>query len=355
MELFDSKIKSSPRWASFENPAGERGAGGICNNGAKGSPSKVIRSGDDCLLMHAKGSGVVRRIWAALDKYTDTEVLENLYILMSWDGSDSPAVECPLAEFFGFGLSKMCSFDSELFSSPEGRSFVSFVPMPFYREAKIVLSNRSKRDILFFYDVEYTLEHLEKGSALYFHAIRRRESPNALGVPYTILPKLHGRGRYLGTSFGVITDTENYKNTWFGEGEVKFFLDGDNEFPTLCGTGTEDYIGDGWGQGVFVTWTEGCLIASNGEYSFYRWHTVDPICFQSDIEVTIDVMGNGTRETVSGFQKHGIPLLVTAVAGVCVYDPASPHIVGDGDPQDSVLFFRQDDYRSVAYFYLDRP
>lgn len=355
MELYDANNLSSPRWASFENPTGEPGRGGLSNNGAKGSPSRIIKSGEDCVLMQVKGSGVVRRIWAALDKYTDSDTLEHLYVLMCWDGIDVPAVECPLAEFFGFGLSKIRPFDSELFSSPEGRSLVSFVPMPFYSEAKIVLSNRSDREVLFFYDVEYTLEHIEEGSALYFHAIRRRESPNSLGVPYTVLPRVNGKGRYLGTSFGVITDTERYKDTWFGEGEFKIFLDGDRELPTLCGTGTEDYIGDGWGQGVFANRTEGCLVASGGEYSFYRWHTLDPICFNSDIEVKIDVIGNGTREVVSGLQKGGIPLIVTFVAGVGVYNPGEPYLIDDGDPLDSVLFFRQDDYRSVAYFYLDRP
>ena len=355
MELYDANNLSRPRWASFENPSAEPGCGGISNNGAKGSPSKIIKSGDNCVLMHTEGSGVVRRIWAALDKYLDTDTLERLNILMYWDGSDVPAVDCPLAEFFGFGLSKIRAFDSELFSSPEGRSLVSSVPMPFYTEAKITLSNMSDRDVLFFYDVEYTLEHLEKGSALYFHAISRRESPNILGVPYTVLPKTYGRGRYLGASFGVLTDIDKYKDTWFGEGEVKIFLDGDDGSPTLCGTGTEDYIGDGWGQGVFANRTEGCLVAAAGEYSFYRWHTFDPICFQSDIKVVIDVIGNGSREIVSGFQKKGTPLLVTTVAGERVYEPGVPYMIGDGDPDDSVLFFRQDDYRSVAYFYLDRP
>lgn len=355
MELYDANITSRPRWASFENPTGSPGEGGKSNNGAKGSPSKTVKSGTDCVLMSSDGPGIVRRIWAALDKYTDPDVLERLYIVMFWDGSDIPAVECPIAEFFGHGLSLIRSFDSALFSSPEGRSFVSNFPMPFYTDAKIVLSNRSDFDVLFFYDVEYTLEPIERGSALYFHALRRREFQNVLGRPFTVLPRISGRGRYLGTSFGVITDTDRYKNTWFGEGAIKFYLDGDREFPTLCGTGTEDYIGDGWGQGEFANRSEGCLVASDGKYSFYRWHVEDPICFLTDIEVTIDVIGNGNREVVSGLQKEGIPLLVASVAGVGVYVPGETYLIGDGDPRDSVLFFRQDDYRSVAYFYLDRP
>lgn len=355
MALYDTNHDSLPRWASFENPDAEPGAGGKANNGAKGSASKVIMPGDNVVLMHAEESGVVRRIWAALDKYTDPDVMRNLYILMYWNGSAEPAVECPLADFFAFGLAELRPFDSELFSSPEGRSLNCFIPMPFYTEAKIVLSNRSDKNVLFFYDVEFTLEPVE--NALYFHAFWNREAPNALGKPYTILPRVYGYGRYLGTSFGVITDKEKYGCTWFGEGEVKFYLDGDGEYPTLCGTGTEDYIGDGWGQKTFCNRTQGCIIADEeaGKYSFYRWHTVDPIYFQKDLKVEIQVMGNGTRAEVSEIQKKGVPLLVAHIAGENVYDPEKPYVIGDGCESDSVLFFRQDDWSSVAYYYLDRP
>ena len=355
MNYYDKKNDSFPRWASFENPDALPGNGGQANNGAKGSPSRVILSGTDIVLMHAEESGVIRKIWCALDKYTDLEVMRNLYVLMYWDGAERPAVECPLADFFGFGLAKMCAFDSELFSSPEGRSLNCFVPMPFYKAARIVLSNRSDKNVLFFYDVEFTLEPVE--NALYFHAFWNREAPNKLGCPYTILPKIIGHGRYLGTSFGVVTDKEKYGNTWFGEGEIKFYLDGDRDLPTLCGTGTEDYIGDGWGQGAFAHRTQGCPIADEklGEYSFYRWHTLDPIYFHKDIKVEIQVMGNGSRKDVSEMQKRGVPLLVTVAAGTPVYDPDKPYIIGDGFEGDSMLFYRQDDYSSVAYYYLDRP
>jgi len=355
MALYDTNHDSRPRWASFENPDAEPGAGGKANNGAKGSASKVIMPGDNVVLMHAEESGVVRRIWAALDKYTDIEVMRNLYIEMYWDGCETPAVECPLADFFAFGLAEIRPFESELISSPEGRSLNCFIPMPFYSKAKIALSNRSDKNVLFFYDVEFTLEPVK--DALYFHAFWKREAPNALGKPYTVLPRVQGHGRYLGTSFGVITDKEKYGGTWFGEGEIKFYLDENGDYPTLCGTGTEDYIGDGWGQKTFAHRTQGCLIADedSGRYSFYRWHTIDPIYFQKEIEVKIDVIGNGCRREASDMQKDGVPLLVTAVAGEPVFDPEKPYIIEDGYEGDSVLFCRQDDYSSVAYFYLDRP
>jgi len=355
MNLYDSNKLSLPRWASFENPEALPGCGGKINNGAKGAPSKVILSGDDVVLLHIEGQGVVRKIWAALDKYTYPDVLRNIFILMYWDGAILPAVECPFADFFALGLAEVHPFESELFSSPEGRSFNCFVPMPFYKCAKIVLSNRSDQNILFFYDIEFTLEPVQ--NALYFHAFWNREAPNNLCTPYTVLPKTEGHGRYLGTSFGVRTDVEKYGHTWFGEGEIKFYLDGDKDYPTLCGTGTEDYIGDGWGQKTFSHRTQGCIIADDeaGKYSFYRWHTVDPIYFQSDIVVNIQVMGNGSRKDVMKMQKEGVPLRVTVAAGEHVYDPEKPYIIDEGYYGDSVLFYRQDDYSSVAYFYLDRP
>lgn len=353
MNLFDANINSKPRWASFENPDAKPGAGGTANNGAKGSPSKIICAGRDEILMHAESSGVIRRIWAALDKYTDPDVMKSLYIIMYWDGENAPAVEVPLADFFTFPLGVPVPFESELMSSPEGRSLCCFIPMPFYKSAKIVLSNRSASDVLFFYDVEFTLEPVE--DALYFHASYNREAPVALAEPYTILEKVSGHGRYLGTSIGVEVDAAKYGKTWFGEGEIKFYIDGDTEYPTLCGTGTEDYIGDGWGQNTFAHRTQGCTVADGAKYAFYRWHTVDPIYFQRDLKVEIQVMGNGTRREAKKMQQDGVPLAVTVAAGEPVYDPSCSYVIGDGDDDDSILFFRQDTYCSVAYYYLDKP
>ena len=52
----------------------------------------------------------------------------------------------------------------------------------------------------------------------------------------------HGRGHYVGTYLAWGVNSPG----WWGEGEVKFYLDGDAEFPTICGTGTEDYFGGAW-------------------------------------------------------------------------------------------------------------
>ena len=355
MNLYDANKVSQPRWASFENPDALPGEGAKTNFGAKGRPARVIGAGETVTLMHAEGSGVVRRIWITVDDRKSAS-LRSIVLRMYWDGAKKPAVECPIGDFFGFGLAGMTPYQSELFSSPEGRSFNCFIPMPFYESALITFTNENDHGVMLFYDVDFTLEPLERGRALYFHAWWNRENPTTLGREYTILDKVSGHGRYLGTSVGVMANTELYGTTWFGEGEVKMYMDGDVH-PTLCGTGTEDYIGDAWGQGPYANMTQGCLEGSfeTGRFQFYRWHTPDPIYFQKDMRVTIHNMGNGLNKQVRALQEKGVPLLVTNVWLDGVYDPEKPYMLSDEDERDGVNFYRQDDYCSVAYFYLDRP
>ena len=355
MSLYDANRASRPRWASFENPDAQPNEGAKLNRGAKGRPAIVLDAGETVTLMRAQGSGVVRRIWITISD-RESAALRSVVLRMYWDGAEKPAVECPIADFFGFGLASMTPYQSELFSSPEGRSFNCFVPMPFYTGAKITLENGNDRGFMLFYDVDFTLEPLEAGKALYFHAWWNRENPTVLGREYTILAPVRGHGRFLGASVGVRANTALYGATWFGEGEVKMYLDGD-EHPTLCGTGTEDYIGDAWGQGPFVNMTQGCLEGSfeTGRFQFYRWHTVDPIYFQQDLRVTIHNMGNGSIEQVKALQDSGAPLIVTNLFLDNVYDPDRPYVLTGREERGGVNFYRQDDYCSVAYFYLDRP
>ena len=356
MNLFDANRSSLPRWASFENPDALPHEGAKVNRGAKGCPAKVIKAGETVTLMHAESSGVVRRIWLTVDRRSPAE-LRRIVLRMYWDGSEKPAVECPLADFFGFGLANMTSYQSELFASPEGRSFNCFIPMPFYTGAKITFTNENECGVGLFYDVDFTLEPLEAGKALYFHAFWNRELPTQLGREYTALPRVEGHGRYLGASFGVQANTALYRDTWFGEGEVKVYMDGDTDHPTLCGTGTEDYIGDAWGQGPFVNRYTGCLEGdfNTGRFSFYRFHCVDPIYFQTDARVTIHAMGNGIKEKVKAIQDSGAPMIVTNQDLNGVYDPDHPYVITDESPETGYNFYRQDDFCSVAYFYLDRP
>jgi hypothetical protein len=196
------------RWASPENPTGAKGRGGQANGGRKGAPTIAIRAGESAVLAEASGtSGTVRRIWMTFwDR--SPRMLRSLRIDMYWDGAKTPAVSAPLGDFFGVGLGRTATFESALFSNPEGRSFVATVPMPFRTGMRIVLVNESAQDLPeLFYDVDYTLGDRHGPNTLYFHAHWRRERPTTLQQDFELLPRISGRGRYLGANIGVQTDT----------------------------------------------------------------------------------------------------------------------------------------------------
>ncbi len=337
------------RWASPENPAGERGKGGTVNAGRKGSPFFPLKSGASRTLAEVQGRpGVVRRIWMTINDRS-APMLRGMRIDMYWDGAREPAVSAPLGDFFGVGLGQMTPFESEFFSSPEGRSFNASVPMPFRKGMRIVLTNESGKDQpQVFYDIDYTLGDALPANALYFHAVFRRENPTKMQRDYEILPRLTGKGRYLGANIGVVVDGQRYGSTWWGEGEVKIYLDGDRELPTLAGTGTEDYIGTGYGQGAYSHRYQGAPIADHDRqhYAFYRYHVPDPVYFRRDIRVTLQQIGfiwsNDGRP-----EKPLTPPIYRAGPGLEELDLTRL--------KQANLFERSDDFSSVAYFYLDRP
>jgi hypothetical protein len=334
------------RWASPENPTGDKGRAGVAGGGRKGSPTIPIKAGASVVLAEAKDSpGMVRRIWMTMPDRSP-QMLRGLRLEMFWDGAARPAVSAPVGDFFGVGLGQMAQFESALFSNPEGRSLNCFVPMPFRKGMRIVMTNESGRDLPeLFYDVDYTLGDRHPASTLYFHAHWRRESPTTIRRDYEILPKVRGRGRYLGTNIGVIVNQSEYFNTWWGEGEVKIYLDGDTDLPTLAGTGTEDYIGTAWGQGRYANLYQGSPVADEGRmrWCFYRYHVVDPVFFQRDVRVTMQQIGYLADHSRGGFYRTGKRLL-RAGAGEVEMD-----LTKDGK------FERADDWSSCAYFYLDRP
>lgn len=340
------------RWASPENWDGERGAGGKENAGRKGSPFFYLPAGQEKVLARASGtSGTLRRIWITISDRTPA-MLRGLRLDIYWDDAATPAVSAPLGDFFGHGLGRMRPFQSALFSSPEGRSFVSVVPMPFRTGMKVVVTNESGSDLtLFYYDVDYTVGDDHPDDVSYFHAHFRRENPTTLQQDFHILPKITGEGRYLGAHIGVILDTEKYGITWWGEGEAKIYLDGDANYPTLCGTGTEDYIGTAFGQGRFDHLYQGCPLADeeNFQYSFYRLHIPDPVYFYTDIRVTLQQMGiweENTREML----MERTPKVYRAGPGLEEVD-----LTQLGDDWPIGYFERRDDVSSCVYFYLDRP
>jgi hypothetical protein len=344
--LFEMQEGVETRWASGENPTGARGAGGQANGGRKGSPTVAIPAGESRVLAQETGtSGTVRRIWMTFPDRSP-QMLRGLRIDMYWDGASTPAVSAPVGDFFGIGLGRTATFESALFSNPEGRSFNALVPMPFRTGMRIVLVNESGRNLdELFYDVDYTVGDRHGPGALYFHAHWRRERQTTLQRDYEILPRIAGRGRYLGTNIGVTVDTATYYNTWWGEGEVKVYLDGDRDLPTLAGTGAEDYIGTAWGQGQFANLYQGSPIADEKamQWAFYRYHVHDPVFFQRDIRVTIQQIGYLAPHSREPVVRAGRPLY-----------RAGPGRV-EMDLSKDGKFERADDYSSTVYFYLDRP
>jgi hypothetical protein len=357
--LYHFDENADTRWSSPENLNGVKGEGGKENNTAKGHPSDSIPAGKSKTLLDIQGQGIVNRIWITINDRSP-EMLRSLKLEMFWDGETKPAVSVPFGDFFGNGLAKTSVFENELFVSGEGRSFNCFIPMPFKKAAKIVVTNESEKllhDV--FFDVNYTLSPAADNS-LYFHAYWHRDTSTTLAKDFELLPKVDGKGRFLGVNVGVNANPQ-YRKSWFGEGEVKFYIDGDKDYPTLNGTGTEDYIGAGWGQGRFINRYTGCTIANDTllQWAFYRYHIKDPIFFKTDLRVAMQQIGGAETDSVAAYQKAGAPLIaVTTQDGKLhkfynkkeTFDPARP-----GSPKGWTNFYRRDDISATAYFYLDKP
>jgi hypothetical protein len=361
-EVYELPKDEETRWISPENPAGAKGAGAQENKGGKGHAFDTIATGASRMLADIKGIGVIDRIWMTIEDRSP-EALRGLRLEMFWDGAAVPAVSVPLGDFFLHGAGEMVPMETALFASPEGRSFVSYAKMPFRKGARIVVTNESGKPVnLIFFDVNYRALKRLPGDALYFHAWWSREKATQLGRDFRILPRIEGRGRFLGASVTVLTNPV-YEKTWWGEGEVKIALDGDRAYPTLVGTGTEDYIGTAWGQGAYINRYQGAPIATwdgDGRWTFYRFHLPDPVYFRRDIEVSLQQIGGARKNIILGLIKKGAPLNPVTIdpgsrtnfrqlltSGKDLADPTLP----DGHTN----YYRSDDVAAVAYFYLDRP
>ncbi|MCT4589540.1 MAG: DUF2961 domain-containing protein [Carboxylicivirga sp.] len=354
------------RWASAENVNAEKGKGGMSNKGAKGDAYTLIAPGSTKVIFDQQGAGIITKIWSANSLLWSPENRRKVKIEMYWDNSDKPAVSVPFTDFFGIGLGLMRPFECELFASPEGRSHNCFIPMPYRKAARIEVVNESDEIIMFYYKVDFLKLNKLADDALYFHAFWHRDIKTTIGKDFEILPKVKGKGRYLGTNIGVIGDS-TYRGSWFGEGEVKIFLDGDNKLPTLVGTGTEDYIGTGWGQGEYANQIQGSLVSNKEHdiYAFYRYHTVDPVYFHNDCKVTIQQIGNSQRNQLRQMRKNGADFKVVwsyvssegMDASKRYLDMDNPPKIEDDEFADgfSTNFYRSDDVSATAYFYLDKP
>jgi hypothetical protein len=307
-----SKAKS--RSISPENFTGEKGKAGMATEGTgknasrelgptwKVSPSVSIKAGATFTLADIEGPGAIQQIWmtpAPIDK-------TRWFILrFYWDGETEPSVECPMSDFFACGWGQYAQISSLAVCVNPGSAFNCYWPMPFRKKARITMENLNDKDMVLYYQVNYTLTDVPKDAG-YFHAQFRREDPLKQKGTYTILDNVKGQGHYVGTYLAW----EVHSPGWWGEGEIKFFMDGDQEFPTICGTGTEDYFcgsynfdtkgPDGKNRyTVFTTPYAGLaqvlppdqVYQPGQRFGLYRWHVMDPVRFEKDLRVTIQALG----------------------------------------------------------------
>jgi hypothetical protein len=285
------------RSISFENPTGARGAGGRAASplgvGRKGDAVRTIAAGETVVLADIAGRGTIRHIWATT--LAHSKLLRGAVVRATWDDQVHPSIELPLGEFFGFAHGVTNAFESEAHSVGERYGMNSWLPMPFTKRARITLTNESHMPFPLFYQIDYTLNDAHAEDVGRLHALFRRSNPTTLGQDFEVLPRREGRGRYLGAVIGV----RPLKGEWWGEGEAKIYLDGDQEFATIVGTGAEDYICLSFGVQRTPFRFHGASYMEKGEgietgrVSMYRWHMLDPIFFQRDIRVTIQQIGLG--------------------------------------------------------------
>lgn len=332
--ITDSKTRS----ISAENPHGEAGAGGKFSSnlgeGRKGRPCITLESGMITTLAEINGPGAIQHMWFTMPDKTDKTgfVLRDLILRMYWDDEDTPSIEVPIGDFFCNGFGVRANVNSlPIVVNPTG-GFNSYLPMPFGKSAKITVENQHACDIGgFFYQINYMLTDTFPENTGYLHAQWRRESVTVKGKDYIILDGVQGQGHYIGTYLAWASLERN----WWGEGEIKFFIDGDIDWPTICGTGTEDYFGGAWcfantainmpetyntpflGYRYYKESSE--INAWYGHnvpmHGMYRWHLPDPVRFRKGLKVTIQQIGHNGKE----------------------------------------LFERTDDISSVAYWYQREP
>ena len=345
--------------SSFENLNGVKGAGGKTNHSAKGNAAEDLKSGQSKTLLEIDGAGIIQRMWFTL-RERSPEMMRSVRLRMYWDGEAKPAVDVPFGDFFGYGLSRVVKFETALFSNPEGRSFNCMIPMPFRKGAKVVITNESPYNIgSIFFDIDFVKYEKMDDDALYFHTYWTRQKTSELRKDFEFLPEIKGKGRFLGVNIGVNAD-KAYGETWWGEGEVKMYIDNDKELPTINGTGTEDYIGTAWGMGQVTSLYQGCTVANDStkQYAFYRFHIPDVVGFNKNFRASIQQIGGGMLDVVRNLVKNNVKLDPVSVAGLNSFRLLldNPKNIFDKDfPYGWVNFYRIDDYSATSYFYLNSP
>jgi hypothetical protein len=301
--------RAKTRSISPENFTGEKGKAGMAVEGTgknaakdlgqgwKISPSVKIKSKETFLLGEINGSGAIQHIWM-----TPTGHWRYLILRMYWDGESTPSVEVPVGDFFASGWNSYAQLASLAVCVNPGSAFNSYWEMPFRKSAKLTIENIGEDDATVYYQIDYTLTDVP-GDAAYFHAQFRRQNPLAYKDVYTILDNVKGWGHYVGTYMAWGVNNVG----WWGEGEIKFYMDGDRDFPTICGTGTEDYFCGSYNfenqkthqyqefstpyAGLHQVIRPDGLYNSQQRFGLYRWHIMDPIRFDKDLKVTIQALG----------------------------------------------------------------
>jgi hypothetical protein len=337
--LYELKDLQS-RAATAENRTAAPGAGGRARDGRKGAPClSPLAKGETATLLDHAGPGVIRHIWCTIPP-GNVDHLRNTILRMYWDGQTYPSVEVPLGDFFGVAHGRQVEMSSALVAMQDGKGFNCWIPMPFREHARITVENDSGSDVaMFFYQIDFTHGDALDETAGAFHAQFRRSNPCPLHEDFVILDGVEGRGAYLGTVLGV---RSRYRDCWWGEGEVKFFLDDDGRHPTICGTGAEDYIGSAWGLRQIVTPHQGAPLVDGetGFYSIYRLHVADPVYFRRRLRVTVQQIGFGDMERARAHFGD---------------DFRGYHAAGTHDNDPNGMFDLSDDYCSVAYWYQTLP
>jgi hypothetical protein len=297
------------RSISPENFKGEKGKAAMAATGKgmnaardlgkgwKVSPCVKIAAHETFEIADIKGPGAVQHIWM-----TPGGSWRFTIIRIYWDNQEQPSVECPVGDFFAMGWGKFAQLSSLPVCVNPGSAFNCYWQMPFKKQCRITATNMAEEDMVLFYQVDYTLTAVPDDAG-YFHAQFRRVNPLPCKSVHTILDNVKGKGQFVGTylAWGV------NNNGWLGEGEIKFFMDGDKEFPTICGTGTEDYFCGSYNfenpvtkqyqeyttpyAGLHQVIRPDGVYQSQTRFGMYRWHILDPVRFQKDLKITIQALG----------------------------------------------------------------
>jgi hypothetical protein len=266
--------------------------------GRKGAPSRRIEPGETVQLCDIQGPGTIRHIW--LTTAREPVVQRACVVRAWWDDQEHPSIECPLGDFFGFAHGKIMPYDSAVHSvGPTGGRNI-WLPMPFVKRAKMTFTNDGEKPVPLYYQIDYTIGDKHPDDVGRLHVLFRRENPTTEKKDFELLPQRTQKGRFIGSVIGI---RNLHPQQWWGEGEVKIYMDGDTEFPTICGTGSEDYVGLAWGIQQTPFLYNGCsLDQPNSELRFismYRWHLPDPVAWRKEARITIQQIAwkNGLAET----------------------------------------------------------